>query len=241
MHFRNIRVSKFPTLQEQLLLELSDGAPRAEVVFAATKHILKIDASKVAELMGQIADDHDEDGHCELLENPQFMECVHSQDTDTVNAHVERVKANQEMIRSTRQYLKKQTMTDGSKPTRKPCTFEAVETWSASMAEGLSPPQTKFYRDNWNKRWLCWCGDGPIGKRWCRSRSWGITGDDNRCIEELLKLAWQRHTDLTGEECPIVFQTVSAEASGAKKSSSSAAPPSAAAKASPKATASSQR
>jgi hypothetical protein len=83
---------------------------------------------------------------------------------------------------------------------RKPVKFPGRQTWEASDAETLAPPGARFYRDEHQKRWQVWFGRGPYGARWSCSRSWGLHGDDGKCVEELLKQVWGRHQDLYGGE-----------------------------------------
>lgn len=190
------------------------------MAFAAIKHILKLTPAKAALHLEQVLNDADDlDPHAELLEQPEIAECC--DDLDALNAHIENQKSKRELVQSARKLLKETTV-KGPPLKRKPVTFKAVETWSPENAMALAPPETKFYRDNWNKRWLCWAGAGPMSGRWCRSRSWGVTGDDNKCISELLKLLWRRHTELTGEESPIDF--TSFDASVASSTAKGSAP-----------------
>jgi hypothetical protein len=199
-------------------LEVPDGSGRPEYAFEAMKFVLKLTPSKTAQLLSSIVDSKEEDPHIELLEQEQVVECLDKDDVQTVLAHLDRCKAQKELAQATRKYLRE--CAKSTTPTvRKPISFIARETWTPEMAQGLAPPLSKFYRDNWNKRWLCWAGDGPISTRWCRSRSWGPTVDDDKCIEQLLKLLWERHCELTGEDCPLTFPDEKAPAPAAASSS----------------------
>ena len=168
------------------------------------KNILKLTPAKAAGLLEQVLDAADEDPQMALLEREEVSECIDKEDLQTVTAHVDHCKGQRDLIRATRKFLREEALAKDPKK-RKPCTFKANETWTAEMAMALAPPSTRFYRDQWNKRWLCWAGEAPMNTRWCRSRSWGITGDDNRCIQELLNLVWTRHCEITGEDCPLSF------------------------------------
>ena len=210
---------------------------REQAVFEAVKAILKLSPEKAANVLQQAVDNKDKfDAHSDLLASEEVAECIDKEDMQAYSSHLEQLQAARDLVGTTREFLQTEAKSKNRCDVkRKPCNFEAVETWTAEMAETMAPPHSKFYRDQWNKRWLVWCGEGPINTRWCRSRSWGITGDDNRCIEELLKLAWKRHEELTGEPCPINFHTPKGSVSEeptepTEKASSSSSKPQKAAK-----------
>ena len=134
---------------------------------------------------------------------------MHKDDLDDVRSHIDqKQKFEQEILdtckeaREIKIQKSKKTATDRR---RVPTSFKSREDWTAEQAALFAPPETRFYEEHWNARWIMFCGEGPINSRFCRSRSWGAAGSDSRCIRDLLRKAWERWTVLTGEECWVNF------------------------------------
>ncbi|CAE7741599.1 unnamed protein product, partial [Symbiodinium sp. KB8] len=208
--FDNINLTLLKKLcKDDLGFTAEAGISRVALAMQAIEKILKVSTDKAADIMQQSVAGSVPEPHHELLDCEVFVDCVHKDDLDDVRSHIDQKQKLQREVfdtcREAREIKIKKSKKPATKRAREPTSFKSREDWTAEQAVVFAPPETRFYKDHWNGRWIMFCGEGPISSRFCRSRSWGATGSDTICIRDLLRKAWERWTALTGEECWVNF------------------------------------
>ena len=134
----------------------------------------------------------------------QVAECLGKKDLKTVAA--QKRKAQTELIQAIQEtWPEEETWTEEDLEEEAKANDQANATWTEEEANALGPPNSSFYKDNFNGRWKVWYGEGPREKQWVKTKCWGANGNDNHCVQYLLKQVWEWHESITREERPLNF------------------------------------
>ena len=86
---------------------------------------------------------------------------------------------------------------------RKAVSFESNARWSQEDVQAKLPPFYRAFKDSFNGRFRVY----HKSHQWSCSRSWGPTGNDSKCVQQLLLLVWRRYLELNPEQvCPFKFE-----------------------------------
>ena len=201
--FKGPRIKKL--LQEEWGLEPEAGSTDAELLIQAVCAAKGCDAASAADLLEARACVDEEAEEIALLGSGEVQDAMCEEDKKEISqyldVHQEKLDFSQDVvktIRAIRDKITKKSVQAKAKGKRKPVTFQPKGSWTADEALALFPDRSKVLKDIFSARWRVWLGG------FNRSRSWGITGDDEGTMLKLAKDAWAHHESLTGEACPWV-------------------------------------
>lgn len=167
---------------------------------------MECSAEEAADLVEDRINTTDEMEEHELLGLPEAKECIDQADEQITQQFRQKCEGLQEATALLMTAVRKVRETSSVRKIgkRAPVKFTAPAVWTAKAVEDFAPPGSKVYRDTFNGRWILFYGraGGARGRRWSVSSSWGAAGKDDPCVAQIVKSAWQRHEQLTGESCP---------------------------------------
>eukprot|EP00971_Amphidinium_carterae_P352303 6492535-Amphidinium_carterae.4 len=188
--------TQLTALIEHLLLE-DPGQGLLVKLKCLLQHILKPTASELLDLLDlrcASADEWDVD----ILENDDAKCLLSKTDQAELERELSEAKRKAKTLRTfgeAVQALRKETAAKSSSQKRVPTKYPTGSI-TAEQVQKLLPPSGRVHRCKFHSRWQVF-----IHGHSC-SRSWGLWGAD-AAAKLCVQWAWNRHTDLTGVECPI--------------------------------------
>ena len=228
--------STLDSLAEHLSVGLSSTPNTFEVLFALTKHVLKVGDERCCEILKMrlsklIASSRNT---AEILAVDEAAQCLREEDRQDVKDQQKHTLEHEAEIASFRDRFREKRAAvrlaaGGGKASSKkvawkgPKKIGGMEQIKQSDAKKFLPPNSYLWRSRGSGSWNSRHSDLPT--RSCRDSAWG---SEERAILECLRYAWDCYLDLTGfrrEDCPIGdLWTVgySSLASGSSSSSTAA-------------------
>ena len=170
----------------ELKLDVNASMDRVSLVILCMEKVLRKSREEVASLyLSRLgADDAFNESLMDLFDTDELMGGMRASEQDDTIEQVRQVAG------SSSKGLKR-------KPVKFPGASDPLDV--AVLKPCLPLPDSRIYRDAFNKRWIAWYR----AKDFCSSRSWGIVGDEHLCVRHIVRRLWGHHTKLTGQQCPF--------------------------------------
>lgn len=182
-------------------VEVHTDTSDAQILVTGVSSTLKCTAQEATEVLESRVPTQEGLSALEILTTKEAEECMTDKDSKELDEFVgttqKRVEIGNDFAASLRDI---RSTIRARKPKRKPVPFTSKSTYSREEVLALAPPSSNVLWDPFNGRWRLWYGPR---RDFSISRSWGAAGDDEPCVRDILKAAWQRHEYLTGEPCHV--------------------------------------
>ena len=202
-HFKGLKIKKL--LQDEWGLQLDPNASDAELLVQAVCAAKGCSPACAADILESRAFVDEEAEEIALLGSEEVQDAMCDEDKKEISqyldTHQEKLDFSQSMVKAIGAIREKapKTAAAETRPNgkRKAVSFKPKGHWTAAEASPLFPAGAKVLKDLFNARWRVWM------RGYTKSRSWGITGDDEGTMFGLARDAWAHHQALTGEDNPF--------------------------------------